>query len=212
MKKYFFLLITLCIAFAFFLMNGCGSGSGSPGSSGSEDTGVTLDATITPTYNGANTNSVDAFQDICDPGPPVVVEFFADHSATVAINATLINPNPPIPAGVLTIQKYTIDYRASKDSIGAPPIQSDTRFVTVTINPPFGGLAPITTTFTAEFLDLTRKDQYAKDVNVTSGIYTSRILNNYTATYTFQGENSFGQSFTIQAQADFQIGNFNNCK
>ena len=46
-----------------------------------------------------------------------------------------------------------------------------------------------------------------------SGIYSSStcFLNNYTAVYKFEGKNDFGEKFSFEVQADFQIGNFNNC-
>ena len=207
MKRTFFAIIAL-LGFGLIALAGCGSGPGSPGSSGSEDTGVMLDASIVPLYNGTNTPSVDAFQDICKSGDP---EIFTDHQATVTINSRLLNPTTKFTPGTLYVQKYTIQYRRQNDSIGAPPIQSDTRYNTIIITPP-AGTATNTVTATLEFLDLTRKFQYHTDV--TSGQYTSHgaFLNNYTAIYTFEGQNQFGTYFSFMAQADFQIGNFNNCQ
>ncbi len=211
MKRNYPLFTIYCLLLTVFLW-GCGSGPGSPGSQGTEDTGVRLDATITPTYNGANTSSVDAFQDICSAGPPPVYEKITDHSATVTITATLLNPNPQIAPGTLYIDYYTVEYRRSQDSIGAPPIESNTRYDTIIITPPLSGTGSTTTTFTAIFVDLTRKAKYSS--NTLSGAYsytTLAYLNNYTATYTFVGHNQYGKSFSFMAQVDFQIGDFNNC-
>ena len=204
-RSYFLLFAVFCLLFSAFLW-GCGdSGSGSPGSHGSEDTGVILDATIVPTYNGTDTSSVDAFQDTCSGG---TAEIFTDHSATVTINATLLNPNTTFQPGILYVEKYTITYFRSTDSIGSPPIGSDTRFATIVIDPPTGtGITTVTDT--VEFLDITRKLNYWTDV--TSGQYTARTLNNYTAVYTFEGKNQFDELFSFTVQKDFQIGNFNNC-
>ena len=211
MKRGYSLLFTVfCLLFFAFLW-GCGdSGSGSPGSHGSEDTGVILDATIVPSYLGNDTSSVDAFQDVCSAGPPQVLEDFTDHQATVTINATLLNPNTTFQPGILYVEKYTVAYFRSTDSIGSPPIESDTRFVTIVINPP-AGAGVTTVTDTVEFLDLTRKDQYAADM--LSGRFTSGLafLNNYTAVYTFEGKNQFDELFSFRVQKDFQIGNFDNC-
>jgi hypothetical protein len=211
MKRRCYLLFTVCcLLFTVFLW-GCGSGPGSPGSQGTGDTGVMLDATIIPTYKGANTSSVDAFQDICSAGPPPVYEVFTDHSATVTINARLLNPNTTFQPGTLYIEKYTVEFRRSADSIGAPPIQSDTRYNSIIITPPTGtGVTTVTDTII--LVDLIRKDKYATDM--LSGMYTSAgsaYLNNYTATYTFYGKNQFGDSFSFTAQVDFQIGDFDNC-
>ena len=62
-KRSFFLLSFIFVISAIFFYGCGGGGPGSPGSDGSENTGVILDATIAPTYNGDNIYSVDAFQD-----------------------------------------------------------------------------------------------------------------------------------------------------
>jgi hypothetical protein len=192
---------------------GCGgSGPGSPGTQGTEDTGVIVEATIVPTYNNVNTNSVDAFQGVCDVGPPIENEIMTDHSAEVTVSARLLNPTSTFQAGTLYIEKYTVEFRRSTDSIGAPPIESDTRYKSIVITPPTGGTGANTVEDTVILVDLIRKDKYRTDM--LSGMFTSAgsaFLNNYTATYTFEGKNQFGDTFSFTAQTDFQIGNFDNC-
>jgi hypothetical protein len=213
MKRVHLLLLAMCFLVLNGLLFGCGSGPGAPGSHGSEKTGVILDvASITPTYNEVNTYSVDAFQQICQVGPPEIDEIFSDHSAIITFNARLLNPNATFTPGALHITKYTVEYRRSTDSIGAPPIEKiidGTVGMPVTIYPPSGTDTTAVIT-TVVFVDLKRKDQYRADIE--SGMYTPNILNNYTALYTFEGQNDFGEYFSIQAQAvGFQIANFNNC-
>ncbi len=208
-KGHFKLSAVCCLLFAFFLW-GCGAGPGSPGSDGSEKTGVILEASLTPTYLGANTYSVDVVQQICDAGPPPEYEQFADHGATATIRARLLNPNPPIPPGTLYIEKYTVEYRRSPDSIGAPPIETDTRYTTIVITPPLSGTGVATLETSLVLVEINRKRQYYTDI--LSGVYTSRILNNYTALYTFEGKNQYGTDFSFKAQTDFQIGSFDYCK
>lgn len=176
------------------------------------DVGVMLEATITPTYLNRNTKSVDAVQDQCTVGPPPTFEKFTDHSATVTISAKLFNPNTQFTPGVLYVEKYTIEYRRSNGSLEAPPIETDTRFDnTIIIVPPTSGTGVTSTTATVLFLDLKRKDKYFSDMK--SGQFSSGLafLNNYTAIYTFEGKNAFGESFSFKVQTDFVIGNFNNC-
>ncbi len=215
-KSYFLLFIFYCLLFTVFLW-GCGGGNpGSPGSQGCEDVGLKCDATITPTYLGKDTYSVDVFQQICDPGDPgpppkpPKYEEFTDHGATITVNVTLLNPNTTFPAGTLYIEKYTVEFRRSTDSIGAPPIQSDTRYKTIVITPPTGtGVS--TVKFSGILVDLIRKDKYNDDVLSGQYSYGLAYINNYTATYTFEGQSQYGDRFTIKAQTDFQIGYFNNC-
>ncbi len=193
-------------------MCGCGGGDGpgSPGSEGTEDTGVILNAYVTPVYLGENTPDVDAFQDICDPGPPPEYESFTDHYATVTISARLINPNATFQAGNLYVEKYTIEYRRSTDSIGSPPIETYVGYSTILIPAPTG-TGVTTVEAPVMFVDLIRKDKYKADV--TSGQYTSGLsyINNYTAIYTFEGKNDFGDKFKFKTQVDFSIGWYLNC-
>ena len=211
MKRNYFLLFAGYFSLLAILLAGCGGGGpGSPGSSGSENTGVALSATVVGSYQGAATNSVDAFPDQCGTPPATTPEFFADHQATVTFTARLLNPGSDFQAGKLYIEKYTVEFRRSSDSIGAPPIESDTRYQTIEIPAPIGA-GEVTLTSTTILVDLLRKDQYASDM--LSGRYSSgsAYLNNYTAIFTFYGQNEFGENFKVQTQMNFQIGNFNNC-
>jgi hypothetical protein len=211
MKRNYFLLFSgYCLLLAIILVGCGGGGPGSPGSSGSENTGVMVDASVVGSYNGVATNSVDAFPDQCGTPPATTPEFFADHQATVTFTARLLNPDATFQAGKLYIEKYTVELRRSTDSLGAPPIESDTRYNTIEIPAPIGA-SEVTVTTNIILVDLLRKDQYA--VDMLSGRYSSgqAYLNNYTAIFTFYGQNQFGENFKIKTQMDFQIGNFNNC-
>lgn len=210
-SKYTLLFTVYCLLFTLFLWScGGGDGPGSPGSEGSEKTGVILDAYVTPVYLGENTPDVDAFQDICDPGPPPEYEEFTDHYATVTINARLLNPNTTFRPGNLYVEKYTIEYRRSTDSIGSPPIETYVAYSTIPIFPPTG-TGVTTVEAPVMFVDLIRKEKYRTDV--TSGQYTSgpSYINNYTAIYTFEGKNDFGDKFKFKTQVDFSIGWYLNC-
>jgi hypothetical protein len=183
--------------------------TGGCGGIGKDSPGVTVSATITPTYNGIITASVDAGQNICTSTSSAQTqpEYFADHMATASLSARLINQNSIVKQMTVTLDNYTIDYRSSADSPGAPPIQSDTREKTIS----FVVSAETTSTdFPVEFVDLIRKNQYLSDV--TGGTLTGQVpLNNYTATFTFHGHSENGVSITFSAQTDFQVGDFNMC-
>lgn len=212
MKKSYFLLFTVCCMLSAVFLWGCGGGTpGMPGSQG--DTGVIIDsATITPTYNGKNSSSVDVVQQTCTPATattPAKFEYMADHGATLTLNAKLLNPNTKFQPGTLTVEKYTVEYRQTTDSIGAPPIETMVRYNTFTITPPTGNAVSTVTISGILLVDLARKAQYY--TNVTSGQYTTNILNSYTAIYTFEGQDQVGTRFSFVVQTNFQIGSFDNC-
>ncbi len=217
MKRGFLLLSTVCCLLFTVSLWSCGGGPGSPGSQGTEDTGVAVDATISFSGNAdksTQTYDVDAFQDVCQVGPPPVYEKIFDHAAQVTFTASLLNPNATFTPGTLYIERYTITYTRKNDSLGAPPIEEYTGTPIggpIAIVPPTG-TGTTTVTATVMFVDLRRKDKYASDM--LTGSYSSSLayLNNYTATYTFTGHNSFGTSFTVMIPGtDFEIGDFNNC-
>jgi len=187
---YIAISIVFCIAF----LGGCSGSS-------KESSGVKLSATITPTYNGENSFSVDSVQSNCTNGTTTQAEYFADHTATALISASLINPSNIIQQMTVYIDSYTITYSSHADSPGAPLIQSDTREKTMSFI--VSGADTTSVSVTVSLVDLIRKIQYYNNVG--------GALNNYTATYTFQGHSENGVPFTLTAQTDFQIGSFNYC-
>jgi hypothetical protein len=212
MKKVHFLLFTVCCLLLTVFLWGCGSGPGSPGSTGSEDTGIIVDAQVVGRYQDTDgVYSVDAFREVCSEGPPPVYEIFTDHQATVTFTARLVNSTTTFQVGNLYIEKYKVEFRRSTDSIGSPPIESDKRFQTITITAPTGSGTTTVTVSGLILVDLIRKIQYQNDM--LSGRYgpDPYIINNYTAIYTFEGKNDFGKAFKIKAQMNFQIGDFDVC-
>ena len=200
-------LLSICIVASW----GCGGGPGTPGSQNTDDLGVIISASLVPTYFSVDTYSVDVVQQICQPGPPPTIEKFADHGANLTVLTRLMNPNPPVPPGNLYIEKYTIEYFRDSDSIGAPPIESDTRFETLIVPVPLSGTDTASLTATVVLVDLKRKIRYLTDMS--SGQFTSgpALINNYTAVYTFEGKSQYGKSFSFKVQTKFQIGSFNYC-
>ena len=158
---------------------------------------------MTPTYNGVDTNSVDAFRATCtNSSGATQPEYFADHMATASIYASLIDPRDQ---QIVYIDAYTIDYLSSADSPGAPLIQSDTRANSISFG--VSSATPtLAATVTLELVDLIRKNEYTADVKSAPS-----YLNNYAATYTFKGHNRSGAPFTFTSRTNFQIGPFNYC-
>ena len=167
------------------------------GCSKSEQTGIILEASIMPTYNGADTMSVDAVQSMCTS----TIEYFASHGATVTFNARLKDPNSTYQES-LTVERYTVTYTAHADSPTAPVLQVDVRNDTILIPSP-SGAEIVTVEASVMFVDLIRKGQYA--AALIAGI------SNYTAAYTFEGRDQYDVPFTITTNADFEIGDFINC-
>ena len=195
---------------ALVILAGCGSTPGSPGSSG--DTGVMLSATIAPKAAGSlSTGNVDAIIHLCSAGPPPVYETLADQLATVTINAQLLSPDSTVPVGNIYIDKYTVEFKRSDDSVGAPPILTDTRYQQIFIKAPTG---TGTTTVTQDiiFIDVPRKVQYATDIlNSAYSSINNTTINNYTAIFTFEGQNDFGEHFSFQTHLGFSIGDYDTC-
>ncbi len=218
-------------AILMFLLSslwGCGGGgAGAPGTGGMDDIGVTLEAYVQPYYiegswtfqdegrsiifSGNFTNAVDVIQIDCDDDPNILKpEPMAAHSAVLVVNARLLNPNSPFKPGTLFITEYKIDYYRSTDSLTAPPIESDRRFVTIHITPPSDASNRYSAS-SVMFVDLIRKQEYVRLID--GGMYQARpgYLNNYTAEYTFFGKDSHGKSFSFKVRHDFSIGAYNNC-
>jgi hypothetical protein len=207
MRRGILSIILFASLIAVLLLWGCGGGGpGSPGSTGCEDYGLICEATIEPIYRGTPTPDVDAIQ-FCPDGS---LEPFEAHVANITINLRLINPNASITPPPLYIEGYTIEYRRLDDSIGAPPIEQYSDYITASITPPTGtGIN--TYTFPGMFVDLIRKRQYADDMR--SGRFSSseNFINHYTAIYTIHGK-IMGDKVTIQGTHSFYIGDYNNCQ
>ncbi|MCX7913253.1 MAG: hypothetical protein N2511_01565 [Thermodesulfovibrionales bacterium] len=225
------IIFCLFIVIAALSLISCGGGGvGAPGFSGSDETGVIIEAHLRPYYlfaewsisngdptstislDGNFTNAVDVIQQAdCDPDPTKVVpEPMAEHSAVLVVNTKLLNPANPFKPSTLYITEYRIDYFRSTDSLGAPPIESDRRFVFIPIGVP-PGKGNWYSASNVVFVDLIRKMRYVEMLN--SGMYTSNpgFLNNYTAEYTFYGKDSYDKSFSFKLRHDFSMGSYNNC-
>jgi len=211
--RYFVILVL------FVLMASCGgAGSGGPGSRGTADVNVMVMVDMMPSQFGI---AYEMDQDKCQltrvssiPDYNVSINTTNNHMATLFIKASLISP--VMGASPLFVEKYTVTYRPTIDSIGAPPITTaEYRNASFVITPPL--IANYSTlnckmVFPAPdiiFFDMMRKAQYLTDVR--SGKYsymTSNYLNRYTATFTFTGKNADGKEFSFITQSDFQIGIF----
>lgn len=212
------LRVFMSIIIVILFSNCGGTGPGSPGSSGTADTNVVVMVDMMPSQFGIG-YTMD--QEKCQltelkgsPDYNVNLSIAQSHVATLFIKAMLISPI--IEASPLFVEKYTVTYRATNDSIGAPPIaEAVYRNYSFTIMPP--PVSQFSTTncrmvFPAPdiiFFDTIRKVQYLSDVRSGKYSYTSNnYLNRYTATFKFEGKNADGKEFSFVTQSDFQIGLF----
>ena len=182
--------VFLCGLTLLAVLIGCGSEARS---------GLIITATITPTYNGANTPSVDVVQQaLCPSGDP---EYFATHGALVVFNVRRKDPKSTMPESI-TIDGYTTLYTPATDSPSAPAIQQDTRDETIFI-PSLTGSGATEVEASVALLDLVRKSAYSAAAG--------GALNNYNALFTFSGHSQYGAEITVQARTNFEIGSFDNC-
>jgi hypothetical protein len=189
-------------------LSGCGDGGDELVDNYPE---MVLTATIEPAYLDYKTINVDTVRDACDAGPLPVFEPYADHSAAVRFDVALLNPHGTMRTGRLIIERYTIEYRRSKDSLGAPVIESDNHAQAITLAMPIAGSSTATTEARILLMDTSRKDKYAADIAAGASHSAASVINRYTVIYTFYGKSEYGKDFILAAASDVRVGNFNNC-
>lgn len=191
-------LAGLCL-FLVLILAGCG---GTPGGGPGSDTGSS-GLFIVSGYT-IETNSVDAFQDVCSGGK---LEKFTTHMVTANTTVTdLYDQYADLPQGV-TFQRYTITYLSSV--VGAPPLQSKTIYQTINI--PLGGDQSASVSQAVELFGLETKDEFATYIN--NGTYNpvQRPVS-YTATLVFYGNDWItNESVSTQFSVNIEVWNFDNC-
>ncbi len=208
----------LFLAFGVAGLVSCGSGDESGGGGacgGAEDTGVCLfvaDIVVSDVDEGPD---VDVILDICTPAvPPAlpVFEPFVIARAAVTFGASQIGPELTS-ANLIIITGYTITYTAIPP---AAPIPPGILLVAPAITPvQFTGntaTIPVNGTATAN-VDLFTFDQKANwflEFGVLNAPLTIGNIT-YSATYTFFGEDEFGESVSVVVSTFFDLANFDNC-
>ncbi|OGI43484.1 MAG: hypothetical protein A2150_05185 [Candidatus Muproteobacteria bacterium RBG_16_64_11] len=179
---------------------GAGGGGGCGGGAGVA--GIVLCAdSVAPKYNGVLTPSVDIVQNLCTDGTP---EPYFDHQATVTITATLATGAtiPPV-SPTVTITRYVIDYTANPGVVG-PTIQSTGNlFDTITVA--VGG----STSRDVQLMTTQQKERFLLDL-AGAGAFDG-IFRSYAVTYTFYGQDQFGNNLTARGFGQVVIGNYQNC-
>lgn len=194
-----------CLISVLWILASCKTSGGPDGCAGFEKIVSCVQiVNIAPQNStGDNSSDVDAFQDLCEPGPPPVFEALTKHSAEI----TFSNDQLPTADGGLDIllTSYSITYRlinCPPGASGCPPLSSPpSQNINVLI--PTG--ADVTTT--VDFVPLDVKRQY-RDAGGEDGDAAPL----YEAHYVFRGgTRPFTAEVTISGNAEFHITNFNLC-
>lgn len=179
------------------LLAGCGGGSGAPGSSGSADTGIIIQADSVV----VDSPDIDAAIHLCEGGDPEPGLFRAD--ATLNVTTTNLNPDTasdPFPA---TIEQCTITYEKADEDPAAPIIEAFTQYP----NCPLvdgDNVCPVT------LIDISRKvDFWNAIIGGTNSPATRPV--HYVAVFNCSYMNAFGKSGNFQAELDFWLDDFDMC-
>ena len=121
MKRSHFLIFNIyCLLFTVFLW-GCGDGPGSPGSSGSEDTGIRITAvSIT-----SDSPDLDVYSSptACDGESE---KLLTRTDATITIQAEKLNPNSTFDPFPASVEECRITYKKAVEDPSSPVIESMT--------------------------------------------------------------------------------------
>lgn len=202
-KGYFLLLFTYCLLLTVFL-GGCGSGPGSPGSSGSEDTGIRIK---TVDISKAEGPDIDIFSNqnlVCPPDKPTKGEALLHREdATMTIEAEKLNPTSTFDPFPASIEQCTITYLRAVEDPSSPLIPSLTIFPNCSVND--GSNVCIVT-----LIDLQRKEDFFNAVS--SGVNVpAEIPTHYVAKYNCVYKNNINESGTLQGEFDIWLADFLIC-
>jgi hypothetical protein len=148
-------------------------------------------------------SNVDAFRNVCldDEGNPTDPEPFTDHNADITFsNSTFPGADDSFD---IRLVRFSISYRLNDCPTGVSGCPALTGFSAgQSLLIPAGS----TVTRTFPFVPLGVKDQYA-----TAG-GAEFPPPSYTAVYTFTAQTTpFNETITVEASAEFSIGNFDLC-
>jgi hypothetical protein len=187
--SHFFMFNIYCLLVTVFLW-GCGDGPGSPGSEGSEDTGIEPRVvSIThsdPAGDQGDLWNIDFIQDLCPDGKP---EVYGNDYANIAFHGDQLNPNV-ISDNILYITNYKVTFL--KEDPSSPTIEQDE----------YGNQAGITILpgadtgpFSFLILDIGKKNAIVNDIN--SGINIPKNPLVYNMKIEIWGQDRYGKDFKV---------------
>ena len=119
-----YVLLTLCYFLLAGILAGCGGGSGSPGSSGSEVTGIQIQSVTMSSEEGPDFDVYSAPLACPADNPTGPEALLHREDAVISITAAKLNPAggfDPFPASV---EECTITYKKANEDPSAPVIES----------------------------------------------------------------------------------------
>jgi hypothetical protein len=193
MRRKIFLLARIAII-AYLSCSGCGGGTSSSTISDKVWYDVGISIPMSSTDPRSCKMDVDAFADTCQDGT-----FLVDHTTPATVTLTRVDPT--VDPGHLFIDHYTIQYIPMQAN--SPAIPPMSVYQTQQLNEGDN-------TVTLMVMDVQRKTAFAS-LFASGQQYTSGLPAGYTAAYTFYGSNSYGETWTYDAQAPIYVGEYNEC-
>jgi hypothetical protein len=197
-RSHFFMFNIYCLFFSVFLWS-CGDGPGSPGSSGSEDTGIR----ITAVNIMSDSPDLDVYSSptACDGGPEALL---TRTDATMTILAEKLNPNSTFDPFPASVEECIITYKKSVEDPSSPVIESMTTYPNCTI------LSDLNTC-SITLMDIERKiDFWSALINGVN--LPAEYPTHYVAQCRCKYVNNFGESGHFQTEYDIWLADWLICE
>jgi hypothetical protein len=194
-------LLTLCYFLLAGILTGCGGGSGSPGSSRSEVTGIQIQS-VTITSAGGPDFDVYSSPTACDGEPETLLH---REDAVMSITSAKLNPSggyEPFPASV---EECTITYKKANEDPSAPVIESWKIYPNCELDGKGTNDCPVS------LIDITRKQQYLN--GIANGLHLpAEYPTHYIAGYKCKYMNQGGKSGYFAVEYDLWLADFLICE
>jgi hypothetical protein len=193
-------LLTLCYFLLAVVLAGCGGGSGSPGSSGSETTGIQIQS-VSITSEGGPDFDVYASPNACDGDPETLLH---REDGTISITSSKLNPGSTFDPFPASVEDCTITYKKAHEDPSAPVIESWTIYPNCILDGTGTNDCPVSV------IDITRKMQYWTGIG--DGINKpAEYPTHYVASYRCKYMNQVGKSGYFSVEYDLWLADFLIC-
>jgi len=198
-----YLFLTLCYLLTVILA-GCGGGSGSAGSSGSETTGIQIQS-VTISSDAGPDFDVFSAPLACPPDNPTGSEVLLHREdAVLSITAAKLNPLgdfDPFPASV---EECTITYKKANEDPSAPVIEAWTIYPNCTLTSTGINSCPVS------LIDITRKQQFWNGIAQGQHV-PAEYPTHYVAGFNCKYMNQVGKTGHFTVEYDLWLADFLIC-